>query len=95
VHFEPSASHVYPKVGALGIQGEAHLEHFGRQLDERHLEELLEMGGVVAAAATELQHRLRVARRTQERRIERCLFRVGAGWRHQRPPRGELGIELR
>jgi hypothetical protein len=53
---ESNSSHVSLLVTALGVEGAAHLQHVGREIDERHVEPLLEMGGVVATAASEFEN---------------------------------------
>jgi len=54
---EPHGSHVALDVLALWVERPADVEHARRQVDQHHLESVLEIRGVTAAAAAQLEHR--------------------------------------
>ena len=53
---EPHRAHVALHVLALGVQRAGDVEHLVGEIDERQREARLEVHGVVAAAAAELEH---------------------------------------
>src|SRR5687768_17250711 len=94
---ESYVAHVALNVLALGIQLTTDLEHAVGKIHQRHLEALLEIRGVVAAAAAELEQ---CAQRTLARVLElplinRRFFRVIDRSGENRPRRSELRVELR
>src|SRR4029453_8774532 len=69
-------------------------QHLLGEIDQRHLELILEMEGVVTAPAPELENRSR--RRVghaQQKGRERCFLPLPPGCGDQRPPRGEITLE--
>ena len=94
---EADATHVALDVLALRVEVPAHPEHVGRAVDERQVEARLEVGGVVAAAAPELEQRLcrPLTVLQQGALVEGRLLGVLGRGRQQRPPVGQLAIELR
>jgi hypothetical protein len=92
---EPRGPHVALKVFALGIERAAHGQHLGREVDQRELEAVLEVGRVVAAAAPQLEHSLeRIhARFFEDSPVEGSLLGVVGGSRQERPPARERPVE--
>jgi hypothetical protein len=66
---ESNSSHVSLLVIALGVEGAAHLQHSGREIDKCHVEPLLEMRGVVATAASEFENELRMTSSREKLRV--------------------------
>lgn len=74
---ETDAAHVADNVLALRIQACAHLEHVRRAIYEREAEVRLQMGGVVAAPAAQLEHLVRGGHSFEdELTVELCLLGV-------------------
>jgi hypothetical protein len=92
---EPDGAHVALDVLTFGIEPTAHRQHRRRSVDERQSERALEVRGVVAAAASQLEDvpHARVARPDQDPSVLLGLGGVVLGGRQQRPPVGELSVE--
>ena len=89
-------AHVALAMLAFGIQRVADGEHLRRQIDQRHFEFRFEIERIVTAARSKLENRARrrVARLSQHSRKERRLVRIVFGRREERPPFGELVVQL-
>jgi hypothetical protein len=84
---EPHVPHVAVDVLAFRVQCAADGPHPLRWFHEHHLEAGLEMRGVVAAAAAELEDRARrPAGGGRERIRKECGFLLIIGWRRQKGP---------
>jgi hypothetical protein len=93
---EANRAHVALDVLALGVEAAADGEHLRRPVDEREPEGALEVRRVVPAAAAELEDVLDRpgAGVDQEAAVLLRLRCVVLGGGQQRPPFGELSIEL-
>jgi hypothetical protein len=78
----------------LGVLLPAFRQHLGRDVGQRERKVLLEEPGDVPAAAAQLEHSPDVL--CLEKFFEEGSFvRVVFGRRHQLPPAGQLGVQLR
>jgi hypothetical protein len=93
---QPYRPHVALDVLALRVEGPAHGQHARHAVDERHREVRPQVRRVVAAAAAELEQRprRRLAGIVQLTAVERGLFGVLGRRREERPPGGQLVVEL-
>lgn len=89
-------AHVALDVLGLGVQRPALRQHVLRDVGERHTPALLQVAGVVTAAATEFQHGFDrpLRQRLQSLDVARSFFGVVGRRRHQVPPPGQLRVEL-
>lgn len=92
---EPDRPHVALDVLALRVEAAAHRKHGGREVDERAGQKRLQVGGVVATTAAEVE---KSARRPatvsfEQTAVEGGLLGVVAHWGQQGIPVGEVAVE--
>jgi hypothetical protein len=93
---EPNGAHVAGYMLALGVERAAQLTQLLGRLNERQGEGVLHVGGVVTAAAAELEHLANRATRCALNHldVQRRLLGVFRGWRDDRPLICKAVVEL-
>jgi hypothetical protein len=92
---QPQRAHVALDVLAVGIQLPADLEHRRRHVGQRHGEVALEVRGVVASAAAQLEHPLQPpgGAVAQEAAVDLRLLDVVLGRGEEREPSRQVAVQ--